>query len=114
MRAEFPPGSDISDNVMIWRFMRTRMMSLCSVVEYRDMASVFIVHRSNGPQTLILSVSVNEVERLCGYRNCRTDVIQVGVRYEIEIPACSRSNSEIPDSIGEYLTFNIISFPASV
>ena len=114
MHAEFPSGSDISDNVIIWRYMRTRLMSPCSLVEYRDKASVFIMHRSYGPRSLILSVSVNEIERLCWYRNCRTDVIQVGVRYGMEIPGCSRSGSESPDSICEYLTFNIMSFPASV
>ena len=114
MHAEFPSGSDMSDNVMIWRYRRTRFMLPCSLVEYRDKGSVFIMHRSYGPRSLILIVSENEIERLCWYRNCRTDVIQVGVRYGMGIPGCSRSGSEIPDSICEYLRFNIMSFPASV
>ena len=88
-------------------------MSPCSLVEYQDKASVFIMHRSYVPRNLILIVSVYEIDRLCWYRNCQTDVIQVGVRYGMEIPGCSRSGSEIPDSICEYLTFNIISYPAS-
>jgi hypothetical protein len=58
MHAEFPSGSDMSVNVMIWRYMWTRMMLLCSLVEYQDKASV-----------LILIVSVNEIETLCWYRN---------------------------------------------
>lgn len=42
------------------------------------------------------------------------EVIRVGVRYEMDIPGCSKIASEIPDSIWEYFTFNIMSFPASV
>ena len=39
------------------------------------------------------------------------DVIQDGIRCEVEIPGCSMIES---DSVCKYLTFKILSFPASV
>ena len=62
----------------------------------------------------VIIMPVCEIVMLCRKSNCRTDVIQAGVRFEIEIPGCSRIGLEIPDAMCEYLTFNIMSFPASV
>ena len=50
-------------------------------------------------------VSVNEVEGLCLYRSRQTNVIQVGIRYVMEIPGYSRSGIEILGALGVVLRF---------
>jgi hypothetical protein len=75
---------------------------------------MFIMHSSNFPRSLMVSESLRVIWRLCWYRNCRSEVVHVGVKYDIRMCAFSKSGGSKPDSSCMYLTLMRSNFPASL
>ena len=108
-----PSGVDISDSVSACICSRTKLISRCCVGVYHCRDSESIMHWSWWPLYRIRSVSVMLMVMLCWYKNCRTDVIHVGVMYEILLLGFSSRLKDTPASSWVYLRLIIKSFPAS-
>ena len=102
----------ILDMVMTWRKSLTRLISLCCAGVYCVRASGFIMQWLYLPFWMISNLSVRDTVRLCWYRKCQSNVVQVLMKHEMWISGCLRSGAEMPDSSCIYFThLSFNSFP---